>query len=400
MSIRPGQLEATSKSPVDTTVRGCGSAALVLVVDDQQANIQTVGALLALSGFQVMPALSGEQALTRARLRKPDLLLLDMLMPQMDGFEVCQHWRNDPELAGIPVIFLTAANERELLVRAFASGAVDYVTKPFVAEELLARVRTHVELKRARDHLLRISAEKTELTQIVAHDLKGPLSSIQFSAMLMQQQHAAPNPERQQKLLSMVLSSTSEALSFIHHYLDRWADGDLQRRHALESFEVHEVVDLAINDLCIAADSRGMQLKLSIDEVISVRADRIATRHVVQNLLSNAIKYADAGGVVEIHVGPGNPGLGRISVMDRGPGISEADQQKLFRRFVRLGAADPADTQSNGLGLAIAKQEVTQMGGHLWYSNRAGGGSCFFVELPLSGTIDVTELPQAPVTPV
>lgn len=377
---------AASLSAAEAAVRGCGSAALVLVVDDQQSNIQTVGALLALSGFEVMPALSGEQALTRARLRKPDLLLLDMLMPNMDGFEVCQHWRNDPELAGIPVVFLTAASERELLVRAFAAGAVDYVTKPFVAEELLARVRTHVELKRARDHLLRISEEKTELTQIVAHDLKSPLSSIQFSAMLMQQQQAAPNPQRQEKLLSMVLASAGEALSFIHHYLDRWADGDLKRRHALESFELHEVVELAVADLRAAAESRDMQMSLHIDEVVAVKADRIATRHVVQNLLSNAIKYSNAGGVVEIHVGPGNPGLARVSVLDRGPGISESDQHKLFRRFVRLGTADPADNQSSGVGLAIAKQEVTQMGGHLWYSNRAGGGSCFFFELPLAGS--------------
>lgn len=360
--------------------RNQGNGALVLVVDDQQSNIQTVGALLALSGYEVMPALSGQQALTRARLRKPDLLLLDMLMPGMDGFAVCQQWRADPELAGIPVIFLTAANERELLVRAFETGAVDYVTKPFVAEELLARVRTHVELKRTRDHLLRISDEKTELTQIVAHDLKNPLSSIQFGATLLQQQSAAAAPDRQQKLLSMVQESASEALSYIQHYLGRWADGDLKRRHVLQCVDLEEVVAQAVNDLRAAAERQDIQLQLQVDEPMTVRADRIATRHVVQNLVSNAIRYGAAGGSVEIHVGLGNPGLARVSVMDRGPGISEADQQKLFRRFVRLGTTHTA--QSSGLGLAITKQEVTQMGGHLWYSDRSGGGACFSFELP------------------
>ena len=114
-----------------------------------------------------------------------------------------------------------------------------------------------------------------------------------------------------------------------------------------------------------------------------VRADPTATRHALNNLVSNAIKYATPGGVVDIRIGMGRIGFGRVSVRDRGPGISEADQQKLFRRYVRLGNFD-ASAQSSGLGLAIAKQELDQMGGHLWYENRAGGGACFSFELPLT----------------
>ena len=184
----------------------CLDSSLILIVDDQPTNIQTVGAHLTAAGFDVMPALSGEQAMQRIGARLPDLILLDLLMPAMDGFEVLALLRKDPKTAALPVIVLTAMHDRELLVRAFTSGAVDYVTKPFVVEELLARVRTHLELKRTRDHLARIAKEQAELTQIVAHDLKSPLSNIQFSTQMLQQKREMP-AERSERLLKMIDTS-------------------------------------------------------------------------------------------------------------------------------------------------------------------------------------------------
>jgi CheY-like chemotaxis protein len=135
------------------------TAPVVLVVDDQQANVRMVGALLTRSGYQVLPALGGQEGLEQARTQHPDVVLLDMRMPGMDGFEVMAQLRAQPETRELPVIFLTADDDRENLVRAFASGAVDYVTKPFVAEELLARVRTHVDLAKSRDALRRFAQE-------------------------------------------------------------------------------------------------------------------------------------------------------------------------------------------------------------------------------------------------
>lgn len=377
-----------SIATVNPVQREKGVAALVLVVDDQVSNIQTVGALLSQSGYDVMPATSGDQALQRAKLRRPDLMLLDMLMPGMDGFEVCQRWRSDPDLAAIPIIFLTAAIDRDFLVRAFDSGAVDYVTKPFVSEELLARVRTHIELKRARDHLKRYATECTELTQIVAHDLKNPLSSIQFSAMLMRRD-PPPTPERMQRLVSIVLSSSSEALSFVQQYLGRWADGELQRHQNVEAFELLTIVEEALNEFLPVAEIKGMRLifeRADAPEVnlLSVRADRMASRHILNNLISNAIKYGAGSSDIEIQLRGGNPGFARVDVLDRGPGISASDQEKLFRRYVRLGTSTENESTSSGLGLAISKQEASQMGGDLWYTDRPGGGACFSFELPLA----------------
>jgi DNA-binding response OmpR family regulator len=126
---------------------------LVMVVDDQNRNLQLIGEILDQAGYQVMPALNGEQAIARARLRQPDLVLLDMAMPGMDGVQTCRDLRALPGMVQLPILFVTAANDRASLIAAFAAGAVDYITKPFVVEELLVRVRTHMDLKHARDRL-------------------------------------------------------------------------------------------------------------------------------------------------------------------------------------------------------------------------------------------------------
>ncbi len=356
---------------------------MVLVVDDQVSNIQTVGTLLSRSGFDVMPATSGAQALERASLRTPDLILLDVLMPGMDGFAVLAELRARPGMIAVPVIFLTAANERELLVRAFDAGAVDYVTKPFVAEELLARVRTHVELKQMRDHLERIARERADLTQIVAHDLKGPLSAIQFSASMLGQQ-TAQDSSRVHGLIESIVQSADEALQFIQGYLGRWADGELRRRHNPVALDLRPLCERVVDAYQLAAESRQILLTLDLRGEPIVHADATATRHVLGNIISNAIKYGQPASSIDILVGPGRAGFCKLSVLDRGAGISQADQQKLFRRYVRLGSIDPDQrTESSGLGLAIAKQEVDQMGGSLWYEDRPGGGAVFSFELPI-----------------
>ncbi len=357
---------------------------LVLVVDDQAANVQAVGALLAQNDLDVMPALSGEQALQRLQQRAPDLILLDMMMPGMDGFEVCRRLRADPRHAAVPIVFLTAASERHLLVRAFAAGAVDYVTKPFVAEELLARVRTHIDLKRARDHLARIARECNDLTQIVAHDLKSPLSSIRFSALMLLQRLAAD--DRLRDLAESIRDSSDDALRFIHDYLEQWAEGELKRRFERAPLDLGVLVRRVVERMQPAAASRNQALVLHAQPCDPAHADATAVAHVVENLVSNAIKYGPADARIDLEVGPGAPGMVRVAVCDRGPGLSEAAQKQLFQRYVRLGRR--AAEHSSGLGLAIAKQDISQLGGHLWFEPREGGGAVFAFDLPVLARSD------------
>src|SRR6266487_5935775 len=159
----------------------------ILVVDDITKNLQIVGTMLRNAGYEVMPTTSGAQALERVRVQLPDLILLDLMMPEMDGLEVCHRLKADPLTQQIPVIFLTASNEMEYLVKGFEAGAVDYVTKPFNPPELLARVRTHLELKHARERLREMNNEKNEFMGIAAHDLRSPLNAVKgYSEMILE----------------------------------------------------------------------------------------------------------------------------------------------------------------------------------------------------------------------
>lgn len=353
--------------------------ALILLVDDQLANIQAVGALLQDAGYEVMSALSGEEALLHTGGRVPVLALLDMIMPEMDGFEVCQRLQQDPRTTDVPVIFLTAAHERGTLVEAFQHGAVDYVTKPFVAEELLARVRTHIELKRARDHLALVAQERADLTQIVAHDLKNPLSSILLAAEAMDKPDASM--ARRSELLGDIRHSARRCLSFIDGYLGRWAASTETRHHPVTALRLGPLIHESVDGLTLLAQRRQMSIAVHIADDPEVLGHGTAIRHVLDNLISNALRYAPTGTVVEVRCETGRSGMARVSISDCGPGVPKEQQPQLFKRYVRIQSG-AAVAHASGLGLAISKEEMDRMSGHLWYEDRDGGGATFSFVLP------------------
>ncbi len=153
--------------------------ATILVVDDQETNVQVVGTLLDTLGFDIVPATSGEQALKRMAARLPDLVLLDVLMPGLDGIETCRRIRAEPSYASVPIIFLSAADDKNLIVEGLESGGADYVTKPFNKAELVSRVRQHLALKQARDELRSLAREREQLLGIIAQDLRMVVTAMQ-----------------------------------------------------------------------------------------------------------------------------------------------------------------------------------------------------------------------------
>ena len=359
--------------------RTSAAQARVLVVDDQRDNVQMVCALLARAGFEGVPAPGGAEALELARSRRPDLVLLDMRMPGMDGFEVLRQMREDPALRDLPVIFLTADDDRENLIRAFAAGAIDYVTKPFMAEELLARVRTHADLKRSRDALQRFAHEKQEMAELVAHDLRNYFANNLFASDL--RAGAVAGEPAQHRLVDSIHASADSGMLFLQAFLE-------QQEHqahgaAIEPLPVRQMLCDVVDLLGRSAAAKGIRLELLEHETVIVSGLRAGVAHVLQNLVSNAIKYSPPDS--RISIGAERSGkFGRMQVMDRGPGISEEDQARLFQRFARLSSEPTQGESSTGLGLALAKQQARAMGGNLWYETRDGGGSVFTLELPLA----------------
>ncbi len=353
----------------------------ILVVDDQAANIRVVSALLSRHGYQVDSASNGVDALAIAGDTPPDLVLLDMMMPGMDGFELLAALQDMPGMRQVPCIFLTAAQDRDLLLRAFDAGAVDYVTKPFMPEELLARVQAHLGLKLTRDRLQRVASEREELVNLVAHDLKNPLTSVQFACEML----GLPDckPERVPRYLQIISESTGDALGYIRSYLENQAAGERPGGSAPSSTCLGETLVWLANRYELQLEAKGLRLHIGHPEQKAMVAiDAQVLRQVAENLVTNALKYARGGGELDLRAWPGAPGYWQLIAQDRGPGIPAARQRQLFKPFQRLTEVDPADGLSSGLGLSLAKQIIANAGGHLWYEDREGGGARFIIELP------------------
>ena len=365
----PNRFKATAALPV------------VMVVDDQTANVQVVGQLLTQADYDVVPVLNGREALALAESTPPDLVLLDMRMPGFDGFQVLEGLHAMPHTRDVPVVFLTADHERDSLTRAFSAGAVDYITKPFIAEELLARVRTHLDLKQARDRLARVADERQKVAEIVSHDLRNHFANILFSAELLRD--TGLNDEARQRLAQSIRSSADAGVLFLQAFLDQQNEhtqsAPLQPVPARKLFE--EVVEL----LAHHSHSKGMRIRVDSEGLdgMSLMAERAGALHVLQNLLSNALKYAPPGSEVDLTAARQGR-YARLTVNDRGPGISPPDRERLFQRYVRLSAQPTGGESSTGLGLALAKQRARTMGGDVWYHDREGGGASFTLELPLA----------------
>jgi signal transduction histidine kinase len=324
-------------------------------------------------------ASSGAAGLAAAQAAPPDLVLLDMRMPDMDGFDVLRELRAAPATADLPVIFLTADADRENLIRAFAAGVNDYVTKPFVARELLARVRTHVDLKKSRDSLRRAATEKQDMAELVAHDLRNYFGTIVLASDL---QCRIPDTDARIVKLSRAIRSSADAgLLFLQALLEQQEDQNAGAR--VEPLPARQLLCDAMDLLSASAQSKEIRLELIADEPVVVAGFRSGAVHVLQNLLSNAIKYSPPQSLVSVSTASEGT-RGRMMVMDRGPGISESDRGRLFQRFVRLSSEPTAGEGKTGLGLALARQRARTMGGDIWYQDRGGGGSIFTLDLPLA----------------
>ena len=356
----------------------------VLVVDDQRANLDAARILLETQGYVIRCEVTGDHAIDAYAEFRPDLILLDMHVPGHDGFAVMEklsalHGEN---LA--PVVCVTSAHDELTLEHAFAAGAVDVVARPYVGRELLARVNAHLGLKLASDRLRRTANDWQELVNLVAHDLKNPLSSVLFASQMLRESQITP--DRVPRYLDIIHESATDAVGYIRDYLESQAPSARQAMIQDAECDLRDVLTWTANRYTEMLEQHGISLTLQIpSEPAQVRFDPRVARQVVENLMTNVIKYAP-NAPVELSVRQGAPGYWRLAVADTGPGLDAHQQRQLFTPFTRLHASfanDQMEMLSSGLGLSLAKRTVEQRGGQLWYEANIPRGSTFLIELPV-----------------
>jgi len=360
----------------------------VLVVDDLPTNLQLIGITLNKLGIKAIVAQNGQQALKIALQNPPDLILLDIMMPGIDGYEVCTKLKENPRTKEIPVIFLTAKTQIEDIVKGFDVGGVDYVTKPFNAQELESRVLTHLDLKRSRDiiqekniQLEKLNATKDKMYSIIAHDLRGPIGNFQVLLDLMIDNSAKISAQTHEKYLNMLRDVSKNAFYLLDNLLN-WARS--QRNEVTikkEKTDISLIIDDSVNLLKMSAMTKNIEISVEMNEVQTVFVDRLMIQTVVRNLLNNAIKFTPDGGEIRIKALK-NEQFIEISVEDNGIGIPESTRSKLFDPSEHITTYGTNNEKGSGLGLNLCYDFVSKNNGTICVESEEGKGSKFIVSLP------------------
>lgn len=351
----------------------------LLLVDDKAENLHILGTLLQTMGYRILQATNGEEAFRRLDEEVPDLVLLDLIMPEMDGFEVCERIRENPAWRDLPIIFVSAADDPNIIVQALEAGGIDYVTKPYNKAELLSRVRTHLALASTRADLRTLAEDKDELLGILAHDLKNHLAGMQMSAALLVDQAASLPPSASQ-LIENIDESTRRMLAFVREFLANQAAGQMAPH--LGPLPLNQHVQASLTRNLPLAEAKHIALSFHAEPGVGLAyADPDALGQVLDNLISNAIKFSQPGTAVVVAVRLDAPGWVGISVADQGPGFTPEDRERLFRRYGRLSARPTASEPSTGLGLSIVKRLVDAMQGRVSLREEQPEGAEFVVQL-------------------
>ncbi len=357
---------------------------LILIVDDEPANQKVLASTLKKKGYSIILADNGMQALEVLKTKKPHLILLDIMMPGMDGFEVCQKIKTEDNTKDIPVFFLTAHSETEKVVKGFQLGAVDYITKPFNSEELITRVQTHLKLKAIEEELKASNATKDKFFSIIAHDLGNLFNGlIGVSRILTEDDVPINNTD---EFLQIILQSSQKGFDLLQNLLEwsRVQTGKLNAHPITLNFE--NLAKYNIQLLFNQAKQKNIKLVSHI-KPLSVFADEYMLNTVIRNLLANAIKFTPENGLVEIYATEKDT-LVEISIKDTGVGITQETIEKMFKIDVHQSTKGTAGEKGTGLGLILCKEFVEKNGGIIGVDSEVGKGSRFYIQLQTKNICD------------
>jgi len=372
----------------------------ILVVEDEDDILELLTFSLTRHAHAVTGATSGEEAMGILGRETFDLILLDIMLPGKNGFEILHFLKNETPAPDTPVIFLSALSNTSSVTKGLADGAVDYVTKPFNVSELLARVRLHLELKTVREELRLAVATKEKFFRIIAHDLRGPTAATHGYAKLLARDYDSYAPGKRQECLTNMVAASGKVVELLEDLLS-WTQvhtGDLAP--CPEKFPIYAEVTKAVGLLAPQAEAKSIRLSLpGIDPACAVYADRGMVRAMLRNLMDNAIKFTPAGGSVQVTART-DAGMASIAVADTGVGISPADMDKLFRIDCHHSTPGTAQESGTGLGLILCREFADKNNGRLSVCSTPGQGSKFTFTLPLAAALaTLAETPSANAPP-
>ncbi len=365
----------------------------ILIIDNNIDDVKNLSVILQQSGFLIDIADSSNKIIEKISSFEPDLILLDALMPQEDGLELCKLIKDDIFSKEIPIIFITEFIKPENLEKAYDYGAIDYIKKPFLKEELIARVKNQFQsinqnkiIKKQLKELTELNNEKNGIIELTVHDLKNPLQAIiGYSDVLINKL-----TEKEQLLLNYlhsIKSSAQKAVSIIKdlNEVNTIESGNLTLYY--EKFDVREVLLKNVEDYLFSAESKKQIIIYEeYEDELFVNSDKIKMARIFDNLISNAVKYSESNKKIYVKcdlITEHNAKLVKIIIKDEGPGFTKEDLKKIYGKFAKLSARPTSDECSTGLGLSIVKKLTELLEGSLELKSSVGKGAEFILKFKL-----------------
>jgi two-component system sensor histidine kinase/response regulator len=364
------------------------SPAEILIVDDTPDTRRALELILRNNGYRMRQASSGQHALDEVAAHPPDLILMDINMPGMDGMEAASRLKENPATADIPIIFISVRSEATDKVKAFGTGGVDYVTKPFYAEEVISRIAVHltmsrqrIELKENYDRIHQLEIIREKLTRLIVHDMSSPLNAIHMHLEIMGK-HLADSSAEARKSLRRGLAATDNLIDMTKSLLDmaRLRQGGLPLK--IVTADLADLARETVAEASVQCGDRTVTVENPTEKVL-VRVDTSLLRRVIRNILDNAIKFTDSRtGRIILRETIAADGRRIIAIEDNGPGIPEEYRSKIFEEFWQIEGTSVQGVHSTGLGLNFCKLAVEAHGGRIVVREAPGHGSIFEIALP------------------
>jgi signal transduction histidine kinase len=358
----------------------------ILIIDDNYDNIILATTLIKGENLEIINALNGKSGIEKAIVERPDLILLDVMMPEMDGIAVCRELKAIEATRDIAVVFLSARSEVESIVKALGAGGTDYITKPFRQQELIARINTQLAIvdayniiKKQNLELESINKEKDQVMQITAHDLKNPLSGIAGILDYISDNRRTMNDKEFEEILTTARYGLGSAMNMLDDLLDIYAIDIGKLKIHNEIFDLASSLYKNIKQIEPKANSKNISIRYeSSIEYAYIDCDKSKTGRVVENLLNNSIKFSPNASAVYLSLDKIGDNI-VLKIRDEGPGFTEADLENMFNKYASLSAKPTGKESSNGLGLYIVKYMLEAMNAKIEFNKEYKSGAEFII---------------------